>query len=147
MDESDYNRRYGGSPVFENSNLSMNAGDWFNINYGEGGNVPSAEAYGRMTEITLRHGSTAGTDRAIKIYFNGDYVTVRSVLIPGQIRRFTTSDLRGGIRSIHIYNAGSLVIAAGDIEVLAERKPVDQDQIIREEHRRLVTGQQVPKTW
>lgn len=100
-----------------------------------------------MTEVSIRHGTAAGADSRINVYFNGDMATVRSTLLPGQIRRFGEKDLLGGVRSIHIKNTGTATIAAGDIEVLAQKLPIDQPTLVRETYRRIQTKKEANRTW
>ena len=123
----DYSRTYEASPIYSFKNSSMaSATEWLiDIESLE----PTSTNYGVMDNIQLQNLSTQD------IYFYPNQDRSKSKVIPaGAIITFTKTTIPA-IRSLILYNAGSLTIAANEIEVSVWKEGVVFDDMVRRMHK------------
>lgn len=133
MDDVTYEEKYGTSPAFRKSNDSPLVAGTFLVHNFEI-SEPAAQKYLPLNYIVVTNNDTA-SDLQLIIDGDLDYVFL---IPPGTIKGFD-SDTIPAFRSYQLKNIGSSDIAAGKIEVIAQRVAIKTEEIVRGAHRAILT--------
>lgn len=125
----EYERRFGSSPIYRQKNAATVAANaTFTYNW-EISDPNGANKYLPFNSLVVINNDVSS---ALELYVNGDLSPIKYIL-PGTVVSFDKKVLPA-FYSFMLKNVGSTTIAIGDIEVVAQREAITQDDIAREQH-------------